>query len=454
MKSIPNRNASLHRRRFLQAAAAGAAALAARQASAAPKSPKPPNIIYIMADDLGVYDLGCYGQKLIRTPHVDKLAAEGMRFTQCYAGSAVCAPARSVLMTGQHTGHTRVRGNFGKVGGVGPQRRVPLKKEDVTVAEVLQAAGYATGITGKWGLGEPGTDGVPNKKGFDEWLGYLNQRRAHTYYPDYIWRNQTKLPLPGNAGGKRKQYVHDLFAQFALDFVNKHKDRPFFLYLAHTIPHAKFEIPSDAPYSDRKWPAKLKNYAAMVTRMDRDVGDLMALLKKLALDDNTVVFFCSDNGSALADPLFKSTGPLRSKKGSVYEGGLRVPMIARWPGKIAPGTVSGQVWAFWDFLPTAADLARATPPKNIDGVSIVPVLLGKRKNIPRDFLYWEYGAAQATRMGDWKGVRASRKKPLQLYNLKDDLGEKTNLAAKNPDVVKKIEAIMAREHVASPNWPD
>jgi arylsulfatase A-like enzyme len=246
-----------------------------------------PNIIFIMADDLGYGDLGCYGQKVICTPRIDKLAEQGTQFTQVYAGSPVCAPSRSVLMTGQHTGHTTVRGNFGR-GGVqglgGGSGRVPLKAEDVTVAEILKQAGYVTGITGKWGLGEPSTDGTPNKQGFDEWFGYLNQRRAHTYYPDFIWHNEENYPLPSNQGGKQEQYTHDLFTDFALKFIDEHADpagdKPFFLYLAYTIPHSKYEIPSTDPYSDRDWEQDEKVHAAMVTRMDHDVGRIMALVQR------------------------------------------------------------------------------------------------------------------------------------------------------------------------------
>ena len=417
--------------------------------------PRHPNIIWIMADDLGYADVGCYGQKEIRTPDIDRLAAEGMRFTNCYAGSTVCAPSRSVLMTGQHAGHTRVRDNAGRTGGVGPQRRVPLEPEDVTVAEVLRSAGYATGITGKWGLGEPETGGVPNRQGFDAWLGFLNQRRAHTYYPDHIWKDQEKLVLEGNAGGQRKQWVHELFTRFGLDFIKEHKKGPFFLYMAYTIPHGKYEIPSDAPYTDKPWPEKLRNYAAMVTRLDGDVGRMMALLGELGIERNTVVFFTSDNGAQFADPVFNSCADLRGHKGQLYEGGIRVPMIVRWPGRIAPGATSDLPWAFCDFLPTAAELAGARPPQDIDGISVVPALLGKRQK-GRKLLYWEHpraGLSQAVRCGDWKGIRIGPASPIELYHLKKDPSEKHNVAADHPDVVAQIEAIMKDEHVESKNWP-
>jgi len=416
-----------------------------------------PNILFMMADDLGYGDLGCYGQKQIRTPNVDRLAAEGMRFTQCYAGSTVCAPSRSVLMTGQHTGHTRVRGNSGIVGGVGPQRRVPLLPEDVTVAEILKQAGYATGITGKWGLGEPETTGVPNRQGFDEWFGYLNQRCAHSYYPPYLWRNEEKFVLEGNRDGHRKQYTHDMFTDFALDFIRRHKDRPFFLYLPWCIPHAKYEIPNIAPYADKPWPEEAKVHAAMITRMDRDVGRIMDLLKTLGIDGRTIVLFCSDNGAARRwEGIFDSSGPLRGRKRDLYEGGIRTPSIVRWPGRVPAGVVSDAVWSFADVLPTMADLVGAKPPSNIDGVSILPTLLGTKQDLRDRFLYWEFysrGFEQAVRWRDFKAIRPKPGKPLELYDLASDPGERKNVAGQHPDVVAKIEAYLKTAHTDSPNWP-
>ncbi|MFP6677607.1 MAG: sulfatase-like hydrolase/transferase, partial [Pirellulaceae bacterium] len=284
-----------------------------------------PNIIFVMADDLGYGDLGCYGQQVIKTPHIDQLATGGLRFTQCYAGSTVCAPSRSVLMTGKHTGHTTVRGNFG-TGGVqglgGGKGRVPLRKQDVTVAEILKQAGYVTGMTGKWGLGEPNTSGQPNSQGFDEWFGYLNQRRAHTYYPTYIWRNRQRVDLDGNRDGKQTQYTHDMFVNFALEFIRENQARPFFLYVPFCIPHSRYEIPSTDPYSEMPWTENEKVHAAMVTRMDSDVGRMMALLEKLEIDQHTLVFFCSDNGAANRwKRRFDSSGSLRGKKRDMYEGG-------------------------------------------------------------------------------------------------------------------------------------
>ncbi|NOX57089.1 MAG: arylsulfatase [Planctomycetes bacterium] len=422
----------------------------------APQRPaQRPNIIFILADDLGQFDLGCYGQKNILTPNLDRMAAEGMRFTQCYAGAAVCAPSRCCLMTGLHTGHARVRSNSSRVGGVPPQGRVPLIDEDLTVAEVLKSVGYATGITGKWGLGEPNTSGVPNRQGFDEWFGFLNQRHAHTYYPEYIWRNEQFEIVWGNMGGYENQWIHDDFTRFALEFIKQHRRGPFFLYLAYTVPHGRYEIPDDEPYSDRPWPDSAKRYAAMVTRLDADVGKLFALLKKLGIDERTIVFFGSDNGATYTDPPIHSAGPLRGKKGTLYEGGIRTPMIVRWPGRIAAGRVSDQVWAFWDFLPTAAELAGASIPEGIDGISIVPTLFGRPQR-QHDFLYWEFPTRrypQAVRQGVWKGVRKAWNGPIELYNLRDDPSEQRDVAGQHPNIVAGMDAIMRAQHTDSPFWP-
>ena len=458
---------NVNRRELLFLAAGGAAAVmlpltGCERGLAGNGNPaKKPNIIFIMADDLGYGDLGCYGQKEILTPNIDKLAVEGMRFTDCYTGSTVCAPSRSVLMTGQHTGHTRVRNNMAKVGGTlvedngSPERRVPLEAEDVTVAEVLKQAGYATGITGKWGLAEPNTDGVPNRQGFDEWLGYLNQRRAHTYYPPYLWRNEEKMMLETNADGRRGQYSHDMFTEFALDFVRRHKAAPFFLYLPYTIPHAKYEIPSTEPYTDRPWPADAKVHAAMITQMDADVGRIMTLLKKLAIDEKTLVFFCSDNGAAKRwDGIFDSSGPLRGHKTDLYEGGIRTPMIVRWPGKVPAGKTSDAPWYFADVMPTMADIAGATRPSNIDGISILPTLLGRRQRTDNRFLYWEFPAGkfqQAVRWRNYKAIRTAPDKPLELYDLSHDIAEKNDIAEENPDVIARIETYLKTARTESPN---
>jgi arylsulfatase A-like enzyme len=424
-------------------------------------APNRPNIIFILADDLGYGDLGCYGQKRIRTPNIDRIASQGMRFTQCYAGSTVCAPSRCCLMTGLHTGHAHVRGNA----------LVPLPPEDVTVAEVLKGAGYTTGIIGKWGLGEPDTMGVPNRQGFDYWFGYLNQRRAHNYWPDYLWKNEEKYPLPNvlvrdNVASKKEVYSHDLFTVEALDFIRRHQSGPFFLYLAYTIPHANneagregMEVPSDAPYTDEDWPQQQKNHAAMITRMDADIGKIMELLKELGIEENTVVFFSSDNGphreGGAGPEFFKSAGPLRGIKRDLYEGGIRVPMIVRWPGTITPGAVSDQVWAFWDFPPTAAELAGVDAPANIDGISMLPALLGRDQK-DHEFLYWEFherGFTQAVRLGNWKGVRFGTDRPIELYNLASDVGEKNDVAEKHPDIVARIARILKTARTDSEFFP-
>lgn len=418
-----------------------------------------PNILFILADDLGYGDLGCYGQTAIQTPNLDNLAASGVRSTDCYAGSTVCAPSRCSLMTGLHSGHSRIRGNS----------RLPLLPEDRTVAEVLKQAGYATGLIGKWGLGNPGSTGVPNLQGFDEFFGYLDQGHAHNYYPEHLWHNQEMVELEKNLGMARGVYSHDLFTTKALEFIRERHERPFYLYLAYTIPHANnelgretgngMEVPNLAPYEDKDWSPIEKGKAAMITRLDRDVGRLMDLLTELGIEGNTVVFFSSDNGphhEGGVDPtFFKSSGPLRGIKRDLTEGGIRVPMIARWPGKIQAGTTSNHVWAFWDFLPTAAELAGVTPPANLDGISVVPALLGKPSK-DHEFLYWEFhekGSRQAVRMGEWKAIRPTLGEPLELYNLTSDIGEANNIAAAHPDVVGKIETYLKTARTESENWP-
>lgn len=425
-----------------------------------------PNILFILADDLGYGDVGCYGQKKIKTPHIDKLARQGMRFTQAYAGSTVCAPSRCALMTGKHTGHCRVRGNA----------LVPLQPQDVTVAEMLKAAGYITALIGKWGLGEPGSAGVPTRQGFDYFFGYLNQHHAHNYYPDYLWRNEKKVslanevPKDSNVATKKAVYSADLFTQEALKFIRQNKDQPFFLYLAYTLPHANneagrnggngMEVPSDEPYSQEAWPQPQKSHAAMITRLDRDIGQVLALLQELDLADNTIVFFSSDNGphrEGGANPdFFRSSGGLRGIKRSMHEGGVRVPLIVRWPDHIKAGSTSNHICAFWDFMPTAADLAGARAPENGDGISFAPTLLGQdEKQKDHDFLYWEFhegGFHQGVRLGDWKAVRHNLKK-IELYNLKEDPQEKNNVAAEHPDIVARIETNLREARTESKDWP-
>ncbi|MEO5802033.1 MAG: arylsulfatase [Verrucomicrobiota bacterium] len=402
-----------------------------------------PNIIFILADDLGYADVGCYGQKLIKTPNIDQLAKQGTRFTQCYAGSTVCAPSRCALMTGYHTGHGRIRGNGNK-----PEGSV-LQPGDVTVAKILKQSGYTTGLIGKWGLGNENTPGEPKRQGFDYSFGYLDQVHAHTYWTDHLFRNGERVAIPP------KTYSHELFAQEALDFVKREHEKPFFLYLAFTIPHQKFDPPTDAPYSNAKWPQLEKNIAAMVTRMDNDIGKLMSLLQELNLENDTIVFFTSDNGPReQGAKLFNSSGPLRGIKRDLYDGGIREPMIVRWPGKVKPNATSEQIWAFWDFLPTAAEIAGATPSPNIDGISMLPAFLGKpQKN--HDLLYWEFferGFQQAIRMGDWKAVQLTPGK-IELYDLKTDPGEQQNVADRNPDIIEKIQTLFKKARTESKEWP-
>ena len=424
-----------------------------------------PNIIWIMADDLGYGDLGCYGGRRIQTPHIDRVAGEGMRFTHCYAGSTVCAPTRCVLMTGKHTGHARVRGNSARLANR-RQLLVPLEPDDVTVAEVLKAAGYATGVTGKWGLGERGSTGIPNNQGFDQWLGFLNQQHAHTFYPEFLWKNREIQILDGNRGGHQREWVHELLTQFSLEFIEQHRERPFFLYVAYTIPHGRYEIPSDAPYADRDWPQSVKNYAAMVTRMDADVGRIMAKLSDLDIDKRTIVFVTSDNGAEVYyfrrsgeleeyETILDSSRPLRGYKRDLTDGGIRVPMIVRWPGRIKPKSESDFVWSFWDFLPTAAELAGVDAPAETDGHSVLPTLLGESQK-PHEFLYWEFferGFQQAVRHQQWKALRLKQGAPLELYDVIDDLVEENDVAAEHPEVVARIEAYLKTARTASAYWP-
>jgi arylsulfatase A-like enzyme len=419
--------------------------------------PRKPNIIFILADDLGYGELGCYGQQKIKTPNLDRMASEGMRFTQCYAGTTVCAPSRASLMTGLHTGHTRIRGNAA----------VPLLAQDITVAEILKPGGYKTAAVGKWGLGLANTPGTPNKHGFDEWFGYLGQTHAHDYYPTQLFRNDRIFTLEKNVGGKKGQYSHDMFTMVASNFVRVNKFTPFFLYLAYTIPHANNElkqkgmqVPSAEPYENEDWPEPEKHKAAMITRMDRDIGELFKQLKKMNMDSNTVVFFSSDNGphkeSGVDPEFFRASGPFRGIKRDMYEGGIRAPMIARWPGKIKPGVVSDQVWAFWDFLPTAAEIAGLKAPGKTDGISILPTLLGQKQTNQHEFLYWEFhekGSKQAVRIGDWKAIRIAIGKPLELYDLKADPGETRDVAMEHPDVIAKIEEYLKTARTDSPRWP-
>jgi arylsulfatase A-like enzyme len=440
---------------------------------AAADTPRKPNIVFILADDLGYGDLGCYGQKKIKTPNLDKLAADGVRFTQAYAGSTVCAPSRCALMTGLHTGHCRTRGNGG---GGGPRSNVPLAPDDVCVAELLKKAGYTTALVGKWGLGEEGSTGIPTKQGFDHFFGYLNQHHAHNYYPDFLWRGEKKVEINNpqskveNVAEKFNVYTPDLFLADALRFIDDNKAKPFFLYFATTIPHANNEktratregneVPSDAPYTKEDWPQAEKNKAAMITRLDADVGKLLAKIDELGLAKDTVVIFSSDNGPHQEGgnkvEFFDSSGPLRGFKRSMTDGGIRVPTIIRWTGTVKPTTTSDHVWAFWDFLPTACDLAGVETPKGLDGISIVPTLTGKGEQKRPEFLYWEFhegGTKQAVRHGNWKALRLAPSRPLELYDVVADPAEKKNVAADNPQVIAKIEAYLKTARTDSKEFP-
>jgi arylsulfatase A-like enzyme len=435
------------------------ALLAAAPAVAATSPTVPPNIVFILEDDAGVGDFGCYGSKDILTPNVDRLAAEGMRFTNAYSGSAVCAPTRCVLMTGLHTGHCRRRDNTatGALDQFQGRPLVFLEPADFTVAKLLQRHGYACGGFGKWGLGNPGSEGVPEKQGFDEWFGYYDQVHAHDYYTDHLVSNSQEVPLPGNAGGKKGQYSADVIHAEAMKFLEQNGGkRRFFLYVSYTLPHGQYIIPSDAPHSDKPWPQEIKNYAAMVSLYDRQIGDLLERLKRLRLEENTIIFFSSDNG---ANPSFvkylNSAAGLRGVKSQLYEGGIRAPLVVRWPGHIARGTTSDLLTSHVDFLATVADLLGAAPPKDTDGVSILPTLLGQSQTKRHEALYWEiyHPFQQAMRMENWKAFRRGTKMPLELYDLAVDPREGSDVAAQHPEVVKKIEACLTASHVDSLFYP-
>jgi arylsulfatase A-like enzyme len=421
---------ALNRRQFMKSAAAGSLALALpMKAAAAQAADRKPNIIFIMVDDMGYHDLGCFGSKTIKTPRIDRMCREGVKFTDCYSGDTVCAPARSTLMTGFHKGHTPVRGNSGGI---------PLFPEDVTVAEVLKKGGYATGGFGKWGLGNQGKDGAAEKQGFDLFFGYYNQWHAHTYYT-HLFRNSVKVELNG-------RYTHHAIYDETIAFIKANKDRPFFCYCPWTPPHAAYQIPEDEPawalYKDKPWKKDAKVVAAMDSMMDRQVGEIIDLLKKLGIDDNTIIFFTSDNGAAQRfDGIHNSCGKMKGRKRSMNEGGIRVPMVVRWPGKIKAGTVSDLPWYFPDVMPTLGELAGVSGevPKDIDGISIVPTLLGAGKQKKHEYLFWMAGS-RAVRMGKWKAIGQRGK--VKLYDLEKDIGEKNDLAAKHPDIAKKMGEIM------------
>ena len=409
-----------------------------------------PNIIFILVDDAGIGDFSPYGCKYGVTPNIDRLANEGMKFTRAYSGSAVCAPSRYVLMTGQHTGHALRRANQSKIG------LLSLPPDQKTVATLLHGAGYATGGFGKWGLGNPGSTGAAEKQGFDVFFGYYDQKHAHDYFTDHLVRNGVDVPQPQSGKRSWEDYSHTRIADETLKFIEQNKDRPFFCYAAWTPPHGDYVIPENPIFGQKAWTEEVRNYAAMVALIDKDVGRLMKKLKDLGIDEKTLVVFSSDNGANLEFiESLGSTGGLRGYKRMLYEGGTRTPFIARWPGKIQPSTTSDLLTSSVDFLPTAADLSGVPSPKGLDGHSIVPTLLGKGQQVVHASLYFEIYEPyfqQAVRMGDWKGYRLGTKAPLELYDLKSDPAEKQNIAAAHPDIVKRIEAIMTAEHTPSPYY--
>jgi len=491
----------MKRREFLKTVGVGTSAIGMQNFIHCSKNGSgKPNIIYILADDLGYAELGCYGQEKIKTPNIDKLAAEGIRFTQHYSGSPVCAPSRCVLLTGKHTGHAYIRDND-ELSERGDVWRDPdlegqrhLLPNTTTIGTLLQNAGYTTGAIGKWGLGGPGSTGEPNMQGFDHWYGYLCQRVAHNYYPTHLWKNgekhilegndyffpHQKLPADKDPNDKAsyeeysgKQYSMDFMVEEALGFIRENKNKPFFLYLPFPVPHVSIQVPEDSlqeyegtfpetPYKGEKGylphPAPRAAFAAMITRMDKGIGKIMTLLKELGIDNDTLVVFSSDNGPTFNggsdSEFFNSAGPLRGLKVSLYEGGIRVPMIARWPGKIKQGSESNHVSAFWDVLPTLTDLTGIETPGNIDGISMVPALLGEsERQKQHEYLYWELGGRQAVRMGDWKAQRKGVDQKIELFNLHNDIGETKDVSDSNPEIVARIEDIMKNGRTESALFP-
>lgn len=467
------------------------------------KESRKPNIILIMADDLGYNELGCYGQEIIKTPNIDRLANEGILFTQFYAGSPVCAPSRCVLLTGMHTGHAYVRDNY-ELGGYTDETeggQLPLIEGTTTIGTLLKQQGYVTGAIGKWGLGGPGSDGVPNKQGFDYFYGYLCQKQAHNFYPSHLWENENWDTLKNDFfmahqkfGGDLKDstafdqyrgmdYSQDKMIRKAIDFISKNKDTSFFLYVPFTVPHLALQIPEDdlsfqeykkqipdsaylgnKGYLPNEYPRA--TYAAMITRMDREVGRIKNLLFKLGLDQNTIIFFTSDNGPTYGGiggsdtEFFKSAGNLRGLKGSVYEGGIRVPLVAWWKGEINPNSTSDHISYFADFLPTITDIAGIDNYPETDGISLLPELTSKENQQEHPYLYWEfpsYGGQLAVRMGEWKAVRQGLKKnqdnPIQLYNLKNDIAEEIDVSKDHPEIVKAMKVIMDSARTQSEYFP-
>ena len=448
-----------------------------------------PNIIYIMADDLGYRELGSYGQQIIKTPNLDRLAAEGIRFTQHYSGSTVCAPSRCTLLTGKHTGNSYVRDNYelGDFTDENEGGQLPLPPDTFTLATMLKDKGYKTGVIGKWGLGGPGSTGVPNQQGFDYFYGYLCQKQAHNYYPTHLWENDQWDTLkneyfnphqkfegdPNDLNDFEKykgtEYAQDAMAQKALDFIDRNQQQPFFLYLPFPVPHLSLQVPDesleqyqfeeDSPYlGDRNYlphPHPLAAYAGMITRMDQQIGKILDKVESTGIEDNTIIVFTSDNGTTfdiggVDRKFFNSLGDLRGHKTTLYEGGIRVPFIVKWPGKVSPGTVTDHISANWDVLPTVSEIIKGEIPVDLDGISLLPVLLNQDQQAQHRYLYWEYHGrwegAQAVRMDEWKAVRlgvgATKQGPIELYNLKEDIGENHDVAQQFPEIVEEIRDIM------------
>jgi len=438
----------------------------------AAKKEKPINVIYILADDLGYGDIGCYGQEKIKTPNIDRMAKDGMLFTQNYAGCTVSAPSRASLMTGLHTGHTQIRGNE----EIDPEGQQPMIAGTYTIGKLMQAAGYTTGIFGKWGLGYPGSTSDPNSMGFDEFFGYNCQRQAHSFYPDHLWHNKERVDLKGNENNGRQIYSQDLIHEHGIQFIRDNKDKPFFAMLTYTLPHAELNLPHDSiykmyenqfeekPYNSKYgyYPSEKPkaSFAAMVTKLDFYVGQVLEELKRQGLDKNTLVIFSSDNGphrEGGADPdFFRSYGPLKGVKRDVYEGGIRTPMIAWLPGKVQAGTKTNQITAFWDILPTLSQLTKTKLPIKTDGISILPTLFSGKGQKQHKYLYWEFheeGGRQAIREGNWKAIRqhiAGGKPNFELYDLSKDIHEDNDVSAQFPEVAKEMKNLMDKARTESP----
>lgn len=444
----------MNRRNFIQTLAAAPAILSGQ-------TRRPPNIVFILADDMGYGDLGCYGQTRIATPNIDRLAGEGIRFTQAYAGATVCAPSRCCLMTGKHTGHSTVRGN--------KKPEVGIRPDELTIPAALKQRGYSTALYGKWGLGGPGTGSLPTRRGFDDFYGYLDQQHAHTAFPEHIWNKENEVMLTANWFYQRQQFAPDLFAEKTYEFLDQPRQNPFFLYFPTIIPHANNELgrlkpngmesPDLGQYASKDWPEQEKTFAAAITRLDGYVGKILDLLDKHNQAENTLVVFSSDNGPHAEgnhkSGFFESSGPLRGIKRDLHDGGIRVPMITRWKGTIKSGQTSDATFAFWDFLPSFAALAGASAPKGIDGINVVPTIT-EGKQVEHDHFYWEFhegGFAQAVRKGNWKLVKQRPSFVSELYDISKDVGEKNNIASQHPQVVAELEKLFKTSRTDSAEFP-